>query len=637
VVPSHVSFTETDGMSTTPGSQRYAPIGDYAIVGDCRSAALVRRDGSIDWLCVPRFDSPSVFAALLDADRGGRFRVRPAAHAEIHRGYVQDTAVLQTRFVTATGTLRVVDAMCVTDAEAGRQRLRPEQELLRTIECTDGEVEVELCCDPRPDYGCIRPHLRERDALGFQYQHRDLSLWVRSDLPLGLREEGSELVARARLRQGDRRHVSLAVAHQNPAILAPLGDAAAERLAETIEWWRSWSTRCRYRGPHREAVMRSAITLKLMSYAPSGAVVAAPTTSLPEAVGGVRNWDYRFCWLRDASLTLQALFDLGYRREAEAFLSWLLHTTRTRRLDPRVVYDVFGERRLRERVLPYLEGYAESRPVRIGNGAAEQLQLDTYGELADAVFEFVRRGGRLDRQTGRLLVGLGEAVCRRWREPDDGIWESRGQRRHHVYSKAMCWVALDRLLRLHRDDHLRAPVERFESERAAVREAIESRGFNAELGSYTTAFDGDDVDASLLLLARYGYVESRSERMVSTVRHIRERLGQGALLHRYRARDDGLPAGEGAFGICSFWAAEAAARQGDVQTARSSFEALLGYANDVGLYAEEIDPRTGAALGNFPQAFTHVGLIDAALMLAQVMEQPPSPVERRVGRTEARV
>jgi GH15 family glucan-1,4-alpha-glucosidase len=604
-------------MSDDRGSPRYAPIGDYAIIGDCRSAALISRGGSIDWLCVPRFDSPSIFAALIDADRGGRCRVRATGNAEIHRSYIPDTAVVETCFVTATGTLRLVDALCVSEEQ---RTLRPDQEILRTIECTRGEVEVEVCCDPRPDYGRIRPHLRARGALGFQYQHGDLALWVRSDLPLSLGDQGSELFARLRLQQGERRHLSLAIAHQNPAVLAPLGEAAAQRLAETLDWWRSWSARCRYRGPHRDAVMRSAITLKLMSYAPSGAVIAAPTTSLPETLGGLRNWDYRFCWLRDASLTLQALFDLGYRREAEAFLAWLLHTTRTRHLDPRVVYDVFGERRLRERELPHLEGYAGSHPVRIGNDAANQLQLDTYGELADAVYEFVRRGGRLDRQTGRLLVGLGRAVCKRWREPDDGIWESRGERRHHVYSKAMCWVALDRLLRLHDDGHLQAPVEHFASERQALHDAIEARGFNLELDSYTTAFDGDDVDASLLLLARYGYADPRGPRMASTVRRIGERLGEGALLWRYRRGDDGLPPGEGAFGICSFWAAETAARQGDVQTATRSFEALLEYANDVGLYAEEIDPNTGAALGNFPQAFTHVGLIDAALMLAQALE-----------------
>jgi GH15 family glucan-1,4-alpha-glucosidase len=357
-----------------------------------------------------------------------------------------------------------------------------------------------------------------------------------------------------------------------------------------------------------------------MAYAPSGAVVAAPTTSLPERAGGVRNWDYRYCWLRDASLTLQALYDLGYTWEAEAFLSWLVYTTRITWPELQVVYDVFGETRLREQELEHLSGYRESRPVRVGNAADGQFQLDTYGELIDAVYEFVSRGGRLDRATRRLLVGLGRTVCERWHEPDEGIWEIRSHRRHHTLSKAMCWVALDRLLRLDREGHIRVPTEQFAAQLDSIREEIETRGYSEDLQSYVTAFDLEDVDASLLLLARYGYVEPTAPRMRSTYERLIQRLGQGGLLHRYLSNHDGLPSGEGAFGICGFWAVEYLARRGSTEEARSRFEHLLSFRNDVGLMAEEIDPATGEALGNFPQAFTHVGLIDAALSIGVASE-----------------
>jgi GH15 family glucan-1,4-alpha-glucosidase len=334
----------------------------------------------------------------------------------------------------------------------------------------------------------------------------------------------------------------------------------------------------------------------------------------------VRNWDYRYCWLRDASLTLQALYDLGYTSEAEAFLSWLLYTTRITWPELQVVYDIFGETHLREKELDHLAGYEGSRPVRVGNAADRQFQLDTYGELIDAVYEFVSRGGHLDRATRRLLVGLGRTVCDRWRDPDEGIWEIRSRRRHHTLSKAMCWVALDRLLRLHEEGHIKVPVDRFTAERHSIREETERNGFSEHLESYVAAFDLEDVDASLLLLARYGYVDPTSSRMTSTYKRVTERLEKHGLLHRYLSDHDGLPSGEGTFGICSFWAVEYLARQGLKDDARSRFEHLLSYCNDVGLLAEEIDPDTGEALGNFPQAFTHVGLIDAALTLAAGVE-----------------
>jgi GH15 family glucan-1,4-alpha-glucosidase len=593
----------------------HEPIRDYAVTGDCRSAALISATGSIDWLCLPRLDSPSVFGAILDADRGGRFLVRPAETAATERRYIGDSNVLETTFTTRSGVLRVTDMMPVDTEAAKARELWPEHELLRKIDCVKGQVAVDVVFDPRFDYGRVAPSIRA-DGRTFLCEHGAGVLALTTDIPLTHTRERQGLTGSHVFSAGKRAYLSLTYANGMPVVEAPLGAEADRRVERSIAWWNEWASSCRYKGPYRDAVVRSALVLKLLSYAPSGAIVAAPTTSLPEKPGGIRNWDYRYCWLRDASLTLRALVDLGFEIEGEAFLSWLLHATHLTWPRVNMTYGVYGESHLPERELSGLSGYADSRPVRVGNLAARQFQLDTYGELAEAAYVWVSRGGTLDRSSKSNLVELGRAVCARWRMPDDGIWERRGGRRHHTHSKALCWLALDRLLKLHDSGFLRVPAAEFLRERDALRAEIEARGYNERLGSYVSVLDGDEVDASLLLLALHGYADARGSRMRSTCDRIRERLGVDSLLYRY-SEDDGLPPGEGAFGICGFWEVACRAQQDERARAEDQFEALLKYANDVGLFAEEIDPSTGAALGNFPQGLTHIGLINAALALQE--------------------
>ena len=617
-------------------------IGDYAAIGDGGSAALVGRDGSIDWLCWPRFDSPSLFGAILDQS-AGRWRIAPVGPCQTTRHYITETNVLQTRFETDSGSLVLTDLMPVASEEEKVTLMLPEREILRILECERGEVEIEWSFEPRPDYGLRSVSVRQAGQLGLRAETGAGLLTLRTDLPLEISTDG-RVGGRARLTAGAAAHASLTFAADGPAVLPPLGEWSRAALARTVRWWQSWASQAQYTGPCREMVIRSALALRLMVYAPSGAVVAAPTTSLPERIGGPFNWDYRFCWLRDASLTVRALAGLGYMDEAQAFLNWLLHATRLTQPELRVLYDVHGNMPPRERILDRLAGYGGSRPVRTGNLAVEQRQLDVYGEVIDAVTHFVRAGGSLDRETEGVVRAWGEYVCRHWDETDEGIWEPRTGRANHTHSRVLSWVALDRLLDLHEQDHVRwAPAAKFEENREAIRRQVEARAWNPALQSYVAEPDGDRLDATLLLLAWYGFEAAGSDRMRGTYQRVREQLGAGdGLLYRYRtdpaARPDADPAGEGepyspgegAFGISSFWAAEyLALGGGTAEEARNLFERLCGYANDVGLFAEEIDPVSGEALGNFPQAFTHVGLINAALSLSRRLEGE-APMERQV-------
>lgn len=604
----------TESLRAAP-NQGVAEIGDYAIIGDCRTAALVSKAGSIDWLCLPHFSGPSVFAAILDRERGGRFVIRPEGSFRSARRYVGATAVLETTFETSTGSARLTDVMPVAE-DAGT--LHPMRELLRIVEGLEGEVVLEVRWEPRPNYGRAAPQIRSRGALGWACTWSDELSLLYGEARLELAPDGGAVLGSIRVSAGQKVRFSLCYAKGDVGVVAPLGDAADNRLQATLEWWTDWSGRCAYAGPHREAVVRSAVTLKLMTFALSGAVVAAPTTSLPEAMGAGRNWDYRYCWLRDAALTMRAFTGLGFEDEAASFVQWLLHATRLTWPELQVMYDVYGRTNLGEEELDHLSGYRGSRPVRIGNGAHGQVQLDVYGGVVLAAFDYVEKGGRLQADELKLLVGFGKTVCRKWREPDSGIWEIRGPKRQYTFSKVMCWTALDCLIKLHERGCLRVEIAGFRRERDAIGQAVEVRGFNERLGSYVSELDGDRLDAALLLMGCLSYKQPDDARMRSTFDRIEERLGRDGLLFRYEEGVDGLPSREGAFGICSFWAVDNLARRGDLDAAERAFDHLLSFANDVGLFAEEIDVETGAALGNFPQAFTHVGLINAAMALAAV-------------------
>ncbi len=589
-------------------------IQDYAIIGDSRSAALVSRSGSIDWLCWPRFESPSLFAAILDASIGGCWRIAPTGSPRSRRRYVDTSNVLVTEFETPDGLVRLTDLMPVFSEEEKKHVLVPEHEILRIVECVRGVAEIEVRFEPRPNYGRRAAHLRSAGGLGIRVEDGPHLYTLRSDGPLKLSGDGA-VCARFPLRAGERRHFSLTYDAHGPAVLPPLGAHSEEAVRRTTAWWNQWAGRCSYEGLYREQVIRSLLVLKLLAYAPSGAIVAAPTTSLPERPGGDLNWDYRFCWIRDASLTVHELLDLGYPDEAAAFVGWLLHGTRLTRPRLQVLYDVHGGLPEDEEALDHLQGHRGSRPVRIQNAACNQFQLDIYGEVIDAVAQMCQRGASLDLETRRMLRQFGEYACENWQRPDHGIWEPRIAPQHHTHSRVLCWTALDRLLELHRMGILpRLPATKFAENREMIRRDVEERSWNESIKTYTQVQGGDTVDASLLLLGWYGFANTSNPRMRATYERICERLGAGpGLLYRY---EESRPAGEGAFGICSFWAAEYLARGGGtLDEAEEWFERLLPYANDVGILAEEIDPASGEPLGNVPQAFTHVGLISAALAI----------------------
>jgi GH15 family glucan-1,4-alpha-glucosidase len=592
--------------------QEEPKIHDYAVIGDGRSVALVSNRGSIDWLCWPRFDSAAIFAAILDPIIGGRWCIRPAEHAQMARRYIENTNVLETEFATASGKIVLTDFMPVTSEEQKKKKLWPEHELVRRVKCTQGEVELIVDFNPRLDYGRVTPKIKDCGKLGWRIDIGTCVFTFRSEIELVGRGDG--LSASSTVKAGETIAFSFTYSAESPAVIPSLGDAITERLNLTIDWWRHWAAQSNYRGPYERQVTRSALVLKLLSYAPSGALVAAPTTSLPERIGAELNWDYRLAWLRDAAFTVHALFGLGYKDDAAAFVDWLLHATRLTRPQLSVLYDVFGESPLDEQVLDHLKGYANSRPVRIGNAASGQLQLDIYGEVVESVSHFIGEDASLDREMQKMLRQCAKYVCEHWREPDNGMWEYREERRHYTHSKLMCWVALDRILKMQARGQLSGiDAEKCEADLAQIRQEIETRSWNSELQTYTQARGSEMVDANVLLLAYHGFEDASSQRLQQTHTRIREKLSpRPGLVYRDELS---LKRREGAFALCSFWEVDFLARDGKLGEARKIFEAALEYANDLDLFAEEIDPETGDALGNFPQALTHLGVINAALSL----------------------
>jgi GH15 family glucan-1,4-alpha-glucosidase len=594
-------------------SGAYAAIRDYAAIGDGRTVALVARDGAIDWLCLPNLDSPSTFGALLDADRGGSFTLQPTAPFDSARRYLPGTNILETTFTTATGVVRVTEALTLP-----AHGLSPYRELARRVEALSGSVAMEWLAEPRFGYAGGETRRGQHAGVPVATSGRDalaLCSWNAGEAAW----HGEAISGSFTATEGAPSLVVLSAAHQEPLVLPSRADVE-ERLAATARTWREWAEGREYDGPWREAVLRSALALKLLVFAPSGAIAAAATTSLPEQIGGERNWDYRFSWPRDAAFTLEALLALGCSRESRAFFWWLLHASQLTHPRLQVLYRLDGRIEAEESSLP-LAGYRESRPVRVGNGASTQTQLDVYGEVLQAIGRFADFDRRLDGDHGRRAAEIADFVCGAWMRPDAGIWEVRGEPKHYTQSKMMCAVALDSVCRLHENGILRSGhIERWRRERERIREFVETRCYSERTKSYVRAVGEEELDASLLLGVLAGYDDPRSERLVATVDAVVRSLRDGPFVLRYRS-DDGLRGQEGAFLTCSFWLADAYARQGRLEEAAQLMDELVGIANDVGLYAEEIDPESGAFLGNFPQALTHLALINAAVSFARAQEE----------------
>lgn len=582
-------------------------IEDYALIGDTLTTALVGRDGSIDWLCVPRIDSGACFAALLGTDENGRWLIAPAGEVRtVERRYRRDTLILETRFVTESGSVVLTDFMRLSPA---RDWLEDPIELVRLVRGERGTVPMRLELVLRFDYGSIMPWVRRRPD-GISAVAGPSAMLLRT--PLALEGRDNRTVAQFVVHEGETVPCSLthySSFRQEPRAMDPL-----RSLADTEAYWRGWSAQYREKSEWRDPVLRSLITLKALTYSPTGGVVAASTTSLPESSGGVRNWDYRFCWLRDATFTLYALLVSGYRDEAKAWREWLLKTVAGDPSTLQVLYGVAGERRIPEIEVPWLAGYCGSRPVRVGNLAHTQQQWDVYGEVMDALQCAREHGLERDDNAWRVQRALLDFLEGHWDLPDAGIWEMRGSPRRFTHSAVMAWTAVDRAIKAVEVDGFDGPVDHWRRLRRTIRDDVLRGGYDAKRNSFMQYYGSKDVDAALLLIPLVGFLPVNDPRVVGTVKAIKRELMVDGLVQRYRGREhvDGLPPGEGVFLACSFWLADVLTLSGEVDEARGIFERLLALRNDVGLLAEEYDPRTGRALGNFPQAFSHVGLINTA-------------------------
>jgi GH15 family glucan-1,4-alpha-glucosidase len=598
------------------------PIASYGLLADCNSAALVSRTGSIDWLCFPRYDSPSVFGRLLDPG-AGHWSIGPVGGFKSQRRYEDGTLVITSSFETDSGTIQVVDALAFAAGGRGHEvGLDSPHEVLRLVEGIRGRVDVAMAFCPRPEYGLARPFI-VRDGQVLRTRGGPSRLVM--SCPVDVDIDGPDASARFTVESGASIGFAL---RWGPLSAPPPVPTPAARVAELLEdckeAWRSWeSDHDIYEGPSREVIRVSSRVLKGLTYRATGAIVAAPTTSLPETVGGERNWDYRYSWIRDSSLVLEALWVGSCSDEVENFIHWMVaaaggHAHHGQPLQ--TLYGVGGEIDLSERVLPHLRGWRDSRPVRVGNAAWQQTQLDIYGEVLNALWIYVDRLGEPEEFVRHFIIDLADSAAEVWRKPDAGIWEIRAEPRHHMSSKLLCWSALDRGLKLARKLNLNAPVEKWTGERDAIRRAILEQGWSERRGAYTGHFGSDDLDASVLLMPLVGFLPANDPRMLATVRSVQRDLTEDGMVLRYRS-DDGLEGDEGTFVICTFWLVSCLAMAGQIAEAEALFERVVGFSNDLGLLAEEIDSRGGQLLGNFPQAFSHVGLINAAHHIDEARER----------------
>ncbi|MFO0956069.1 MAG: glycoside hydrolase family 15 protein [Isosphaeraceae bacterium] len=589
-------------------------IEDYAIIGDCQAAALVGKDGSIDWLCLPRFDSDACFAALLGDAENGRWRIAPAGPVtRTRRTYSGDTLVLETEFDTASGTVALVDFMPI------RQSV---PDLVRIVQGRSGRVRMRMDLALRFDYGSTVPWVQRVDGGITAMAGPDA---VHLHTPVATHGEGLTTVAEFDVEAGERIPFVLTWYRSFDPVPAPADPE--EALAHALQWWGEWSGRCRYEGHRRDLVMRSLITLKALTYEPSGGIVAAATASLPEQLGGVRNWDYRFCWLRDATLTLLAFLNAGYTSEALAWEQWLLRAVAGNPRQAQIMYGLGGERRLPESEIPWLAGYEGSRPVRIGNAAHAQFQLDVFGEVADALYHAAKAGLKPGEDGWGLQRALVNWAAEVWQEPDEGIWEVRGPRQHFTHSKVMAWVAVDRAIRSAELFDLEGPIDDWKAIRQAIHDRVCRDGFDEGLNSFVQAFGSRELDASVLMIPIVGFLPADDPRVAGTVAAIERHLLRDGFVLRYDSArsEDGLPPGEGTFLPCTFWLADNYALAGRRREARAVFDRVADLCNDVGLLSEEYDHRARRLVGNFPQAFTHLGLVNTAFNLSR----PRGPHESR--------
>jgi len=601
----------------------YLPIADHGVIGDMRSVALVGKNGSIDWCCLPRFDSPSIFAAILDDRKGGFWSLAPTVECAVRQMYLPDTNVLMTRFFADAGMAEIIDFMPI-GREAGGETQQESRQVVRIAKSIRGSIPFRMECRPAFDFArqAHEVHFdRERRAVIFASAHQQFVL--KGDRPLDSREGG--VAAEFTLEGGEEATFTLRHRDGTAGLDLASGDVdGCALLHETVRFWRDWSHRSRYHGRWREMVNRSALLLKLLTYLPTGAIVAAPTTSLPESIGGVRNWDYRYTWVRDAAFTVYSLMRLGYTEEAGAFATFMQKRAQEESPDNgplNVMYGIDGRHDLVEEELPHLDGYRGSKPVRVGNAAYGHLQLDIYGELMDSLYLYDKHGAPLSYDMWSTVERLLDWVAKNWEQPDQSIWEVRGPRRHFTYSKLQCWVALDRGVRLARKRSFPAEGESWRRERNRIYRAIMQEGWSEKEGAFTQSFGSDALDAATLMMPLMLFVSPSDPRMTATIAKIRKELAADSLIHRYqigKAASDGLPGAEGFFSVCSFWLVEAMARAGQIEAAQLLFEKLLSYANHLGLFSEEISGK-GELLGNFPQALTHLGLISAAHNLDRLL------------------